>query len=110
MSRMLHQLKILPCHYANIVNRKKTFEIRDNTDRGFQTGDTVSLHEYDPKIKKVTGQLVLGNITYVTNFAQKENWVVFGFTVIHTDEPTEGLLPDPETPITEIFAEERSER
>ena len=101
---MLHQLKILPCHYVQVFSGKKTFEVRDNSDRGFQAGDVVSLHEYDADNEKITGQFVFSKITYVTNFAQKENWVVFGFTVIHADEPTEGLLPDPESSLADLLA------
>ena len=101
---MIHQLKLLPCHYVHAHRGIKKFEIRDNSDRGFQAGDTVSLHEYDPKNERATGQFILADITYVTNFAQKENWVVFGFSVTHADEPTEDLLPDPERSWDEMVA------
>lgn len=91
---MRHELKILPAYFKAVENGSKTFEIRDNSDRGFQTGDMVLLKEYDktrvingghgmrcPYEEPVgfTGKEILVEITYVTNFMQKENWVVFGF-------------------------------
>lgn len=38
---MNHELKILPCYFDAVLSGRKTFEIRDNCDRGFQAGDTV---------------------------------------------------------------------
>lgn len=44
---MIHELKIWPIYYCRVANGTKTFEVRDN-DRGFQSGDTVILKEWDP--------------------------------------------------------------
>lgn len=71
-----HQLKVLPCYFEAAEKGLKPFEIRDNTDRGFQRGDTVELLEYEAG--RYTSRSLLGEITYVTNFEQKPNWVVFG--------------------------------
>lgn len=40
---MKHELKTLPVYFEAVLNGDKTFEIRDNSDRGFQKGDTVPL-------------------------------------------------------------------
>lgn len=44
---MEHELKIWPQYYCRVADGSKTFEIREN-DRGFQSGDTVILKEWDP--------------------------------------------------------------
>lgn len=77
---MIHELKILPCYFTAVERGEKRFEIRDNSDRGFQKGDTVVLKEFEKG--DFTGREVICEITYVTNFAQKENYVVFGFSVM----------------------------
>jgi len=85
---MLHKLKILPNHFESVIRGDKKFEIRDNTDRGFQKGDTVVLEEFDPQksltnIERCyTGKQTMVNISYVSNFNQKDNYVVFGFSLI----------------------------
>lgn len=45
--RMEHELKTWPCYFEHVTSGNKTFEIRKN-DRGFQSGDTVVLREWDP--------------------------------------------------------------
>lgn len=42
-----HILKIWPCYFNAAKAGTKTFEVRDNSDRGFQCGDNVILREYD---------------------------------------------------------------
>lgn len=59
----------------------KTFEIRNN-DRNFQVGDRIDLLEWNPDTKEYTGREVEGRITYITNFAQKEGFVVFQFEIV----------------------------
>lgn len=53
---MRHSLKIWPAYFERVKDGSKTFEYRNN-DRGFQCGDTVTLHEWDPKISN-------GNTSY----------------------------------------------
>ncbi len=76
---MVHHLKILPCYFEAVINGSKRFEIRFNDDRGFQTGDAIVLHELDDHFKHETGNTASGKITYVTNYFQREGYVVFGF-------------------------------
>lgn len=43
---MIHELKILPEHFENIISGKKTFEVR-KYDRTYCVGDLLALNEYD---------------------------------------------------------------
>ena len=79
---MQHNLKILRCYFEPVLSGDKTFEIRDNSDRGFQKGDVVVLMEIDKDLKP-TGRSVTKRITYVTGYAQKPEWVVFGIASIN---------------------------
>ncbi|WP_331384989.1 DUF3850 domain-containing protein [Bacillus badius] len=45
---MKHELKIYPQYFKAVVSGKKSFEIRKN-DRDFKVGDTLLLHEFDPR-------------------------------------------------------------
>lgn len=81
---MHHKLKLWPCYFESALSGDKRFEIRDNSDRGFQKGDTVELLEYDNQKHtieqfKFTGRVIKGVITYVTCFSQKPGFVVFGW-------------------------------
>ena len=86
----IHRLKIFPVYFEAVLNGSKRFEIRWNMDRGFQTGDTIILQEHSNELphvpNKYTGREIMGLITYVTNYEQKENYVVFGFTIISEQE------------------------
>lgn len=70
---MKHELKIEPPYFKEVLNGQKTFEIRYN-DRNYQKGDVVVLNEY---AGTYTGRSVEAEITYITDFHQKEDWVVF---------------------------------
>lgn len=72
-----HVLKILPEYFEAQKSGKKAFEIRKN-DRNYKVGDYLKLNEYDPKIKKPTGRAILVEITYITDYQQKDNYVVLG--------------------------------
>ncbi len=81
---MLHKLKTLPAFFEAVVNGYKTFEIRDNSDKGFQKGDMVNLIEIQNGFvnDKQTGREQLVEITYVSDYNQPHNQVVFGFTLV----------------------------
>ncbi len=75
---MLRELKIRKCFFEPVLQRLKTFEIRRNSDRGFQAGDKCLLCEVDD-VGVRTGRQAKGRITYVLNYEQKEDYVVFSF-------------------------------
>lgn len=77
---MLHELKIKKCFFEPVVARIKTFEIRRNSDRGFQAGDEILFCELSETTSAVcSGRQAKGRITYVINYEQKEDYVVFSF-------------------------------
>lgn len=83
---MIHELKIAPCYFEAVLSGDKTFEIRDNKDRGFNRGDKVKLREFDKTKHPVSsfcysGREIDAVITYVTNYEQKDGFVVFSFSV-----------------------------
>lgn len=73
----VHKLKILPEYYNAQVEGKKNFEIRKN-DRDYKVGDKLVLKEYDPKAKEFTGQSFITEITFITDYQQKDGYVVLG--------------------------------
>lgn len=59
----------------------KTFEIRKN-DRDFHVGDTVILNEWDSEKRQYTGRSVNTEIMYITDYEQKDDYVVFSFKIV----------------------------
>ncbi|OSM25619.1 RNA-binding protein [Enterococcus faecalis] len=75
-----HKLKIDIKYFKAILSGKKNFEIRNN-DRDFKVGDTVVLQEITND-RIYTGREVTGIITYITDFEQKDGFVVFSFELL----------------------------
>lgn len=73
----IHELKILPEYYKAQVEGKKNFEIRKN-DRNYKIGDKLVLKEYDPETNSFTGQSFVTEITFITDYQQKDGYVVLG--------------------------------
>lgn len=72
-----HQLKCHPEYFEAVRSGLKTFEIRYN-DRDFKVGDGIRLREFNPTVKKYTGQDLFVKITYISGFKQKNGYVVLG--------------------------------
>lgn len=72
---MTHWLKIQPQYFNEVISGKKNFEIRKN-DRDFRVGDTLLLKEFIPEKQEFTGRSVEKEVTYITDYAQQENYVV----------------------------------
>lgn len=78
---MKHELKTLEKYFQSTWAGSKTFEIRKN-DRNFNVDDEIALLEWDPSICEGgvhTGREIEGFITYISNFEQKEGYIVFSF-------------------------------
>ena len=71
-----HLLKTWPEYFQAIKSGAKTFEIRRN-DRGYAVGDTLVLHEWDQDARSFGGELRV-QVTYMTNWEQREGYVVMG--------------------------------
>ena len=68
MEVKIHELKIHPRYFKDVMLGIKKFEIRLN-DRNYQERDILFLNEYDPETKKHTGNSVKRRITYVLHEA-----------------------------------------
>lgn len=73
----VHNLKIKPKYFNDVVKGLKTFEVRYN-DRNFKVGDIIVLEEFDNR--GYTGKYLNCEITYVMDDMEfmKENYVVLG--------------------------------
>lgn len=72
-----HKLKILSEYFQMQLESKKNFEIRKN-DRNYHVGDLLILKEYDPRTRRLSGRYMIVEITYITNYMQKDGYVVLG--------------------------------
>lgn len=71
----IHELKILPEYFEAVTSRRKQFEIRKN-DRDFKVGDQLILKEWSQD--DYTGDSYKAEITYITDYMQREGYVVLG--------------------------------
>ena len=62
MKTTIHELKILPKYYKDVVSGKKNFELR-KFDRDYKVGDILLLREYENN--KYTGREVRVGIGYI---------------------------------------------
>ena len=72
---VVHHLKIRSTFFYAVKEGKKTFEIRKN-DRDYKVGDFLELNEYI--CGTFTGESVKAQVTYITDYAQKDDYVVLG--------------------------------
>lgn len=79
MTYELHKLKISTEDFNAIELGIKNFEIRKN-DRDYQVGDFLLLKEFHGQ--NFTGLETLRQITYMTDYQQKDNYVVLSFATV----------------------------
>ncbi|MBE9910012.1 DUF3850 domain-containing protein [Enterococcus mundtii] len=89
---MIHELKILPEYFEAVTSGRKQFEIRKN-DRGYKVGDVLNLKEVDYFHESITtdrfyytGDSYKAEITYITDYAQKDGYVVLGIRGVEDAE------------------------
>ena len=74
----VHRIKVLTPYYQDLVDRKKSFELRIN-DRDYRVGDTVILEEYTGEF--FTGRGIRRKIKYVLKdcpqFGLKNGYCIF---------------------------------
>lgn len=83
MSRMIHELKILPEYFDAVCSREKTFELRKN-DRGFKVGDYLHLKEWDGE--KYTGREVTRYVNYILYDwpgGLQDGWCIMNLKISH---------------------------
>ncbi|MEB8419054.1 DUF3850 domain-containing protein [Enterococcus casseliflavus] len=81
-------MKIEPQYFEAIVDKRKQFEIRKN-DRNFQVGDQLILKEWNKE--GFTGRSYQSEITYITDYMQKNGYVVLGMRAVELDEPKKSV-------------------
>ena len=64
MPPQTHHLKIWPEYFIEIINGRKTFELRKN-DRDFSPGDTLILEEWNPETHEYTGRKLTQTVGYL---------------------------------------------
>lgn len=89
---MIHELKILPHFFTDVISGEKSFEIRKN-DRPFQKGDLLALNEFDGQY--YTGNSCLVYIDYIMNDAEyvKKDMVVMSIKPCSVYRYTEPFNP-----------------
>ena len=75
---MIHELKILPNYFEEVISGKKTFEVRKN-DRDFKVGHLLALNEYDAEKKEYTGNSCL---VYVDYILKDDNYCKSGYVIM----------------------------
>jgi hypothetical protein len=77
-----HDIKIDIEHFGAIIGGRKTFEISKN-DRGYKVADVVRMRELNAQ-GILTGRSAIVQITYITDYVQREGYVVWAFELICT--------------------------
>ena len=75
----IYHLNILPQYFDDIIQNKKRFEIRKKK-RDYKVDDIIYLHETVEDIN--TKHYIKIKILYTTEYEQKENYIVFGFSIL----------------------------
>lgn len=76
---MIHELKCFPEYFQDVIDGKKTFEIRIH-DRPYQISDLLALNEYLPDTDSYTGRSCIVIIDYILDDAMycKTGFVILG--------------------------------
>lgn len=82
----IHELKIYPRFFWKVFLGEMNFQIRKN-DRDYKTGDKLTLKEFDGE--NFTGNEITAEVGFITDFKQKEGYVVFS---IHNIKHNKGLI------------------
>ena len=82
---MVHELKIMPRWFVDVISCKKTFEIRRN-DRDFKVDDVLFLREYNRG--RYTGRSCRAFIKYIYQgdgtFGLSSDYCILGICYIHS--------------------------
>ena len=76
-----HQIKLASMYYDDVVNGRKTFELRKN-DRRYRVGDILEMREF--KDGKETGRYIKAKITYMLEDYEgiKEGYCILGIRAL----------------------------
>ena len=97
----VHELKLDDVYFDDVKYGIERFEIRKN-DRDFQEGDLLALSRYKDGeyIRKVMlkgqqitdihdAETILMSVDYITDYEQKEGYVVMGISLFGTNDEVE---------------------
>jgi hypothetical protein len=75
----MHDLKIWPHFFSDVLNGTKTFELRRN-DRNFECGDDLLLREWNPETREYTGREIIKHVAMIVTQSEglAEGWVILG--------------------------------
>lgn len=118
----IHELKIYPQYFIEILNGNKTFELRKD-DRGFEVGDTLILKEYKTGItdstgsEKIvvqeagyTGREIKKTISYIYKGCANGLGLKTGFSILALKDYIEyGYITDEEIDLYGKFSEHEKE-
>lgn len=62
-----HDLKVDPEQFLQLMNGTKRHEVRDTTDRSFEVGDQLFLHEFIRETQQYTGEIVCFSVSNITS-------------------------------------------
>lgn len=77
-------LDILEKYLLPIIAGNKTFEIREKRDRKFYVGQYICLKHTKIEMNKnmAINTMLIIKIKYITDYAQKPDYVVFSFDIV----------------------------
>ena len=75
----IHDLKIDPEYFNDVITGEKRFEVRKN-DRDYKKRDLLNLQEYDREKKEYTGRKTLIPVRYILDNQEylREGFVILG--------------------------------
>lgn len=76
-----HELKLDTEFYPDAEQKNKMFEIRKN-DRDYKVGDTMTLRRWCNLNQAELGEFLEREVIYMTDYAQKPDYVVLGLREI----------------------------
>jgi len=79
---MTHELKTIQPYFNDVLNGKKTFEIR-KFDRPYKVGDSIKLIEWDVNLQRCMPNFTYKTISYVLSdaveFGLIDGYCILGF-------------------------------
>lgn len=83
-----HDLKTWPEFFDAVADGSKTFELRRD-DRGFEVGDVLALHKYDPDTEAWLGSMLEVRVSYV----MRSGALALGWCILGLATHAPGALP-----------------
>ncbi|MCP1226160.1 DUF3850 domain-containing protein [Sebaldella sp. S0638] len=81
-----HEIKIDPEYFNDVVEKRKTFEVRKN-DRAYEVGDLLQIQEYNRETKEYTGRELWTSITYILDDQEylRDGYVILALEILEVN-------------------------